>query len=365
MEGNERSQAAVGVSSEPIHYVGGREGPPEGSGFRALAVALAAVLVLLSGAAIVANALLTSFYSPERTIQDYFAAQSHGDASGMYSRANFLGNSFSTDNRFDLTAIQRMMALPANADLREIHISGERTLGDSARSFRVSLRWAGRPWSRELTVRKDPSRSHLLVYPDWRVLIQPSTINLELPNQPGKLTIDGVASPLDQAEPRQVIPGYHRLDMARTPFWNAISEQISALDSANVTIVGTINAAARTDIATSILSSIHDCNVNEYCFDRTYTAPKDGNIHYLILPGYGNVDYLTYSSALAGDPTADMTVQVSTEPNKGTATGSCRETLTINGSAKYQFRGTWNAPVTWTPDGFEGETYFDCHQQRG
>src|ERR687888_1268129 len=84
-------QSAVGTQQAPaIEYVGGTGRAPEGSGIRVVVVLSALFIVLLAGGAVVANAVLSSIYSPEHTMQNYFAAQSHGDALGIYSRATYL-----------------------------------------------------------------------------------------------------------------------------------------------------------------------------------------------------------------------------------------------------------------------------------
>ena len=360
-------QSAVGTQQAPaIEYVGGTGRAPEGSGIRVVVVLSALFIVLLAGGAVVANAVLSSIYSPEHTVQDYFAAQSHGDALGMYSRATYLRGGSSYDRFFSLTALQAMMKLSPNTNIRGVRITGTRLLSNSVTAVKVSLLWAGTQRSQELMVRKDPTRKNLLIYPYWRVLISPSSIGLKLPNQPGDLTLDGRSAPNDSATPLQVIPGFHRLTMARSLFWNEVSEQVNAVEPVTVAITGTINDTARANALATVRNGT--CDIKDphlLCFDHTYTAPNDGRIYYMTLPGYGKVDFRNYRGSLDGDFTADMKLIVSAEPNKATATGSCVMTLTVNGSRKYRLKGVWHSDLTWRNGAFDTPVVlFNCLNQR-
>lgn len=64
---------------------------------------------------------------------------------------------------------------------------------------------------------------------------------------------------------------------------------------------------------------------------------------------------------LDGDPTSGMKFVVITETNKVTANGTCASTLTVDGTPKYQFTGTWSGSLTWNGSAFSSSSVtFDC-----
>src|SRR4029077_14952223 len=66
-------------------------------------VAVFLILVLGGGAAL-ANASLSSTYSPKAAVSDYFAAQARGDVDGMWSNATYM-NGGGSDSLFNQDAV--------------------------------------------------------------------------------------------------------------------------------------------------------------------------------------------------------------------------------------------------------------------
>ena len=133
-------------------------------------------LLAVDGAGIAANTALSSLYSPQRAVADYFAAQSRGSVSGMMSNATFLQGS--DPAFFSSSAVTAMMALPQNRDVKDIRIISTQSTDYSTETVNVSMMWGGTPRRQAYTVRKDNSRVHELIYHSWRVDIPFATTEL-------------------------------------------------------------------------------------------------------------------------------------------------------------------------------------------
>jgi len=56
-----------------------------------------------------------------------------------------------------------------------------------------------------------------------------------------------------------------------------------------------------------------------------------------------------------------MKMLVGTDAGQVSASGTCATTLTVDGSRKYSFTGTWTARLTWTGSTFnQTNVTFDC-----
>ena len=333
-----------------------------------LAGALGVLAIALLAAAVVANGSLSKKYSAAQAVQDYYAAMAHRDADGMLANATFIRGEGAYSYFFGKPALQGMLELPANSDIHNVKLTSDRQIDSSSRSITVSMTWNGKNRSQTLTVRKNPAQAHWLFYPAWKVDIPSTRIQIKLPNQAGIVSLDGIPGPSDNQTAIQALPGFHRVAMAETTILDGASADVDAVESpAIVTLTGTIRASARQAAAESVKAAFNDCDVARYgdCLNHTYKAPDSNFIYYFTVPGYGNVSYTRYVYALRNDPTDGMTLTVDANTGKLSASGTCTQTLTVDGSRHYNLKGDYTATLTWAGDGFDSDLLWDCGKAKG
>ena len=333
-------------------------------GRRGLVIALIVVLVVVAaggGSAALANAALSSKYSPGQAALDYFAAQQRGDATGMMANATF-PHADPRSPFFDKTAVAAMLRTRDNSDLKNVKVLSITGVDANTSWVVVSMTWAGSSRTAKYPVRRDKSQTHLVFYNSWRVEVPSNTINFSLPNQPGLVTVDGIIASSKFAE---VISGYHTVTMAAGSFYDPSSKIANAVDAeTTVQLDGNVSAAAMSTAAASVKDTLNNhCDAAKYseCPGHTYSAPNDGQTWYLQEPGYPEIDFKTYVFTFTSDPTAGMKVVVGTDAGQLTASGTCATTLTVNGSQTYGFTGTWTATMTWKVSSIsQTDVKFDC-----
>jgi hypothetical protein len=332
-------------------------------------VAAGIVLVLLVVAGIVANASLSQTYSARRAVEDYFAAQAHRNVDGMLANATFVRPEGSYSDFFGRVTLKAMMQLPQNSAIQALKVTRVERFDSQTELVTVSLTWNGTSRTETYKVSKDTTRIHWLLYPSWRVQIPSTTLNLTLPKQAGSVTVDGVAPPpAANTTVIQTIRGFHQVRMESSSIVDVASLQVDATAaSANVELPGKITDFALASAKTAVTNAFNNCDAAKYedCIGHTYTAPNNNFIYYLILPGYGNVDYTTYAFTLANDPTADMKVTIESDAGKASATGSCALTMTLNGGRRYSWHGTYTATLTWETYRFSADVTVNCQAIRG
>jgi hypothetical protein len=319
-------------------------------------IAVGVVVVLVLGAmgvsAYIANASLSSTYSPQRAVTDYFAAQKRGDAVGMMDNATFLRGDGSYSQDFDTIAVAQMLKTPENTDIRDVKITSSQVVDASTQSLTVSMTWNGKQRSQAYTVRKDPARVHYFLYYSWRVDIPYVTIGVKLPNQAGQIGLDGVLLPPGSGTNGiQAIQGFHSLNMYASFLYDSSTQVVDAVDTApTATFPTNLSTAAAKAVHDAVNKAFGNCDAAKYntCFGHAYGTPN--NDPYTIwswpVPGHGYVEYTSYYYAVAGDPAATMTLVVGTDPGKLTASGPCAGTLTINGNKDYSLKGDFTATLT-------------------
>src|SRR5215510_5023805 len=260
MEG-ENPQSPPPPPSEPPPYAPATEprpaAPPPGRGgiMRPLVIGVTAVVVLaaLAGGAAFAHLSLTSTYSPQKAVADYFAAMGRGDVDGMMSNATFLSSEGSDTNFFGKGAVTAMMAAGQNRRITDVRVGSPQTVDGSTSSVKVTVGWAGVSRILEYKVRKDPARAHFLFYDSWRVEIPFTTINLTLPNQAGVVQVDGIALQASPAKKADVIQGFHTVAMQATDFYPARSMVVDGVGkSPDVTFPSDLSASATAAAAAAI-----------------------------------------------------------------------------------------------------------------
>ena len=335
---------------------------------RGLVIALVAGLTLLVGAggAVFANTALSSKYSHGQATLDYFIAQQHADATGMEAVATFLRSDAAFNGLFDHAAITAMLRTSQNTDLKDVKVLSVQSVNANTSKVSVAMTWAGHSRTATYTLRREKSQGHYLFYNTWRIDIPYTTISVDLPNQPGPVYVDGLVLPAGVTPKRiEAIAGYHTLRMAANAFYDQSVRVANGVDAdASVTLDGTISAATNIAAAGAIKDTLNNfCDAAKFddCPGHTYTAPNDGYIYYLTMPGYLEIDYKSYVFTLSTDPTADMKLVVTTESGKMTSTGTCATLLTVDGSRKYSFTGTWKATLLWNGSSFAGTNVtYDC-----
>jgi hypothetical protein len=332
--------------------------------------AIGVLVIALAAGAVLANASLSQTYSASQAVQDYYAAMAHRDADGMVANATFLKGEGSYSYFFGKPAAEGMLKLPANSDIHNVKITADRQIDGSSRAITISMVWNGKARSETLTVRKDPAQVHWLFYSSWRVEIPSTQIHVTLPNQAGIVSLDGIPGSSDNRTAIQAIQGFHRVTMAATTLLESTSQDVDAVDSpATVKLAGTIRASALEAAGKAVKEGLtsSECDSKKYdgCFNHTYSAPDRNFIYYFPLPGYGNVNYTKYVSALTNDPAVGMKLTVEAETGKVSVSGSCTETLTVDGSRQYKLKGDYNGTLTWAGDGFDPDLSWNCERAKG
>ena len=357
----------------PVQYYPAPFAPPAGkpshAGLVLLIIGLIVVLILaaLGGGALVANASLSSTYSPERAVTDYLAAQKKGDTSFMIANANYLKGDGSFSQYFDQNGLDAMMALPQNSDISNVKVSTATVVDSNTSSVSASMTWAGHQVTRAFTVHKDLTRVHYSLYHSWLVDIPSLSIHVTLPKQPGAIAVDGIPLPTDASSDIQVIQGFHKVTMAAGGLYDAASADADGIATApSVAFAGKISATATAAAGAAVKKSFVTCTatvhqVGTQCLNHLYHSPNQpGFLYFFNLPGYGQVYYTTYEWALTSDPTKGMKLVVSADAGKVTASGVCGFTMTIDGSRTYRFKGTWHGTLTQSGATFGYDLIFDC-----
>jgi hypothetical protein len=330
-----------------------------------IAGAAAVVILALAGGALAANASLSQTYSPQRAVGDYLAAQQRGDAKAMWARATYARGDGSYAPLFDQTALRSMMQLPENSKIADVRVTSSWQL-DSARSVvAVNLTWNGNPRALTFTTHKDPSSSHWLFYPSWKVEIPYSTVSVTLPNQPGAVRVDGIGLPAGASQTSvQVIQGFHDVTMLESSLLDPASQRVDAVGSTPISLPGTISKLAAADAANAVRDGFSHCT-GRGCFGQTYTAPNSNFAWYMTLPGYGEVQYAKYVITLTGDPIATMKLAVLADTGQVSVSGPCTSTFTIDGSRKYNLKGDFHGTLTWNGAGFDSNLGWNCSTEKG
>ena len=358
--------AAPSTQIVPAPAVPARRRSPRRIAFILAGLGLLAVILIVAGA--LASASLSQTYSARQAVLDYYAALAHRDADGVLANASFVQGEGSYSAFFGKPAIKGMLQLPANSNIRNVRITDDRAVDGSTRSVTVSLSWNGSERSQTLSVRQDPAQSHWLFFHSWRAQIPSSLIHVTLPNQPGNVLLDGIPTTTEGRTAIRAVPGFHRISMDSTTIWDSASQDVDAVDtSASVTLAGTIRASAIDAAKQAVKDGFGSCDAAKYdgCFNHTYKAPDSNFIYYFKLPGYGNVNYTRYVVTLRDDQTADMKMTVGADNGKISVSGTCRETMTVDGSRKYSLKGDWNGTLTWNGSGFDSDLTWDCEAQKG
>ena len=357
------------VYAPPVQYAPYPAAPPPAkprrTGLVLLIIGLVLVLLLAAGgvAAVLANASLTSTYSPDQAVVDYLAAQKKGDAVFMFNNANFLRGDGSYSEYFDAGGIAAMLALPQNTDIQDVRVASTTVVDSNTSTVNVTMTWAGHHVVRAYTVHKDLTRVHYNFYYSWRIDIPFASINLTLPNQPGSIAVDGLTLPQGAVKDIQVVQGFHKVTMGSSDIYDNASMDADAIDSGpSVVVPGTISAAAIATAKKTAKQGFSNCKTIVYqCLNKVYNAPnKPGFIYYFTLPGYGDVPYLTYKYTLTSDPTAGMKVVVDAADGKLLVSGTCAYTMTIDGSKQYLLKGSWKGTLTVISGGWGYDLLTDC-----
>jgi hypothetical protein len=325
-----------------------------------VAIAVLEILVLGGGDA-AGYALLSSNYSPERAVADYFAAQSRGDVSGMMANATLQQGS--NPEFFRQSGIASMMGVPQNKDVHNVKVVSSRAIDATTQAVAVSLTWAGQPHDQTYTVRKDNSRFRDLIYRPWRIVVPFVTIHLTLPNQPGPILVDGIAPATSDVSAIQVVEGYHSVTMDANAFYDRTSQVVDGVDGTPTATFGPgVSSSAAAMAASAIKLAFPNCDASAYpgCLNHTYSAPSDGRRYYFDLPGYGQVFWSTYRVTLVGDPTSDMKLVVATDAGKVNASGTCTVTVTFDDSSNYNLAGPWTAALTLNSGSFSADLASNC-----
>jgi hypothetical protein len=338
------------------------------SGSRGLmigAIVAVVLILLLGGGAVLANASLSSTYSPKAAVTDYFAAQARGDVNAMWSNATFASTGGNPD-LFTKDAVTAMMATDQNRAISNVSVTNVQDLDSSTSKVTASMTWAGTQVTQTYTVSKDTSRVHDLFYYSWRVDVPAWVVGVTLPNQAGPVQVDGVS--VSSPSSIQVIQGYHTVKMIGTDIYDEATQTANASDgSTTVAFSSTVSQGAFKAASDSINKAFANetCDTTQYfdCPNHHYTVPAG---FYDTLPAAGG-DIRANSSwiiVFKGDPTTNMKLVVTTDAGKVTASGTCAMTLTVDGNRTYQFTGTWTGTLMFSSGSVGSDILENCDAAR-
>jgi len=334
-----------------------------------IGIIVVVLLAALGGGGVLANASLSSTYSPQKAVSDYFSAMSKGDVNGMMSNATFLAGDGTYSDFFSKDAVSSMMsAATENKEITDVKVGTPSKLDDSTNSVAVSLSWGGTPHNLTYKVRKDTARTHYLFYPSWRVEVPFTTITINLPNQPGSVQIDGISLPSGSANKAEVVQGIHKVVMKATDFYSESTQTADGIDSSPIVAFPTgLSGSAESAAADAVKGAFNNvtCDASKY-FDCPNHQYKVAAGYYDVLPAAGG-DIRANSSwvlVFEGDPTASMKLTVSTTSGKVDASGTCALKMTVDGSHVYHFTGTWSGTLTWQGGSFNSDLTISCDDAR-
>ena len=321
---------------------------PRHTGRLLLIIGLIVLLIVAAlGAGVVfVNASLTATYSPEKAVSDYLDAQKRGDAAFMFSNANYLKGDGSYSQYFDDSEVAVMAGYVENIDLRDIKVSTAVPIDSTSANVNVTMNWHGHSVQRAYTVHKDLSRVHYNFYNSWRIDIPSASIHFTLPEQPGVISVDGLPVPTGAVGDLQVIQGFHKVTMNGTDLYaRASADADSITGNPDVVFSNTISATAIAAAKAAVKRAFLNCNASSSrgCLNHLYYSEGDPNYNYFLinLPGYPQVQYNNFKWTLTRDQTIGMKLVVQPDGGKVLASGACYYTLTVDGSRKYNFKGTW------------------------
>src|SRR5438477_10053808 len=103
------------------------------SGRMLLVIGIIAVVVLaaLGGGGVLANSSLSSTYSPQRAVSDFFSAMGRGDAGGMMSNATFPSDCSASSQFFTRDAVTAMLAADQNKHISNVRVGLVSTVDSS------------------------------------------------------------------------------------------------------------------------------------------------------------------------------------------------------------------------------------------
>src|SRR5262249_41209748 len=140
------SEVPVAAYVPPPTYAPPQAPPRRGRRGGTLLIIAAVVLVVIAGLGGVgayANAVLSDQYSPQRAVQDYFAAQQRGDAAAMLDNSTLLKGDGALSRYFDMGAVKAMLGLDQNRQLTGVKVVSTQTVDDMTKNVTVSMTWAG------------------------------------------------------------------------------------------------------------------------------------------------------------------------------------------------------------------------------
>ena len=331
------------------------------------AVLVVTLLAITGGAAFAVNASLSSTYSPERALTDYFAAQKRGDVSGMMANATFLRGDGSFAEFFGEAALTGMLSLPENLEIEGVRVTSMRDVDGSTQVVTAAMRWHGTERTAQYTVRKDPTQLHYGIYSSWRVDIPAEAITIKHPPQGGTINLDGIPLPEGamKANSIQTIQGFHKVDMDPSFLYDGASQLVDvSMGMGTVIFNPSLAAKAKTAAAAAVAAGFKACNPSAYrdCFNHTYYSPVSATlIYYLTLPGYPEIDFTRYVLTLTKDPTTTMSLEVTSEPGVLNVGGPCAATLTVDGTRHYYFKGRFTGTLAVTnDDAFSADITWNC-----
>jgi hypothetical protein len=325
------------------------------------------LILVLGGGAFIANASLSSTYSPQRAVTAYLAAQSRGDVATMMANANFLKGDNGLDQLFNQDAVTAMLGVAENRALSNVSVTSTESLDSSTSKVTVEMTWNGGGRTQTYVVHKDTARVHDLFYYSWRADIAASSVSVTLPNQAGAISVDGISLPSGTTS-FSVIQGYHTVTMASTDLYDTFNQTVNAVEgNATLAVAGNFSADATSAAVSAVKDTFNGgtCDTKAYfdCPNHKYTTEAGYDYTILPMPG-GDVRAVNWIFTLASDPTAGMKLVVATTAEQVNASGSCAMKLVVDGRTTYNYAGDWSAVLTFNNGAFDTDLTVNCDKAR-
>jgi hypothetical protein len=289
----EVSTADAVASVSVAKVVAGR--PPLWRRRRIQVAALVAVVILIAGA--VGTNLLIRQYSPDGAARDYLSALQSGNADAAWGVMQVNSAPKQTSASLsDRAALQA--ALRTKADLKSFATTGVVEV-DSNRSI-VSFAYdtsAGSKQGQFVVERSGENRFGLI--PDWRVVVVPTILQLDLPTGTAGVSIDGHDVALNEGTSSvAVLPVAHRVDFKATAMLAAQTVSVDAFMSAGQTVAyrPQLTSAGTARVASAVKAFFATCAA------KTDLRP-DG-----CPQTYDNAFADSVQWQLVGDPTQAMSI---------------------------------------------------------
>ena len=311
-------------------------------------MSLVAIVVVGTGLA-TTNAVLSSRYSPESTIEAFLAARAAHDNATLLAVTVFHAAGDGT-MLTDRAALDRMDRLPQNrrSDIRDVRVVSLNTDGQRATAD-VSYTTGGVQKHLSLTLVQRSGTKHLGLYPTWQVQIEAPALTIVSSALHGAVFVDG--SPIDVggsgSSSVYVVPGYHEVHMAPGPVTLGDRQVIAAegAEADPVRLQATLSPAGEK----AARQALHDLYAR--CAAATVLEPD--RCPNAVYNGGGQVANVQWT--LTTDPASTATLEL--DPDDGLVTARGKWEMAVGYEYRYDCPGCDSPPPVEHENDHDGGSF--------